>query len=792
MKHSESDLASWLLTRVSHLSGIAVDKLDTREPFSSYGLESSDAIALSGELQERLERTLPPTLVYDYPSVALLARHLTEQPEKKRAEPSAGRNEEIALIGMGCRFPGANDPEAFWRLLVEGHDAVASSPSRVEGLPPTGMLEQVDRFDAEFFGINAREAVMMDPQQRLLMEVGWEAIENAGIAPQSLAGTRSAVLVGISTCDYARLAQQDSADTGPYASTGNALSVAANRISYALDLRGPSWIVDTACSSSLVALHQACGLLRSGECDTALVGGANLILTPQLSAAFTQAGMLSPDGECRSFDAEANGYVRGEGVGMVLLKRLSDAIRDGDRIQAVVRGTAVNQDGRSNGLTAPNGPAQQAVIREALRAAGVQAREIGFVEAHGTGTPLGDPIELNSLMNVLGEGRAENDLCWIGSVKTDIGHLESAAGIAGVIKTVLALQHREIPPHLHFRRINPSIAIADKPFRVSDSAVQWEAKETMHVAGVSSFGFGGTNAYAILAEAPGRREVPEQRPVLEQPAGLLAFSARTPSALLAMRYAYADFLRAHPEVLLDDFASTINRSRTSFTQERTAFVFSGREELISTLAGEQEANGGKGSRPIGDGSGGHKPGLGTADRFTMLDQLATEYRNGGTVNWAALDRGYRRERLALPTYPFERQRFRIEPRKGVHPLLGRRLEQQAHLPSVWVWESQVREPATVLKDSSTNASAILSYSAYVEMALAAAVEIGETKHSIVRDLSLVAPLLLRERDPERVQTVLSRQTVGWFSFAVYQWNGASNGDAAPWKLCARAEIHERF
>jgi acyl-CoA synthetase (AMP-forming)/AMP-acid ligase II/3-oxoacyl-(acyl-carrier-protein) synthase/acyl carrier protein len=796
-KRGEDDLTSWLLARVSLLSGIAADKLDPHEPFSSYGLASSDAIALSGELQERLGRMLPPTLVYDYPSVALVARHLTAQPEERRAEVSADRNEEIALIGMACRFPGANDPEAFWRLLQEGRDAVVASPSRVEGLPPTGLLEEVERFDAEFFGINAREAEMMDPQQRLLLEVSWEAVENAGVAPQSLAGTRTAVMVGISNCDYARLTQRASVDTGPYASTGNALSVAANRISYALDLRGPSWIVDTACSSSLVALHQACNSLRRGECDAALVGGANLILTPQLSAAFTQAGLLSPDGECRTFDAEANGYVRGEGIGVVLLKRLSDAIRDGDRIQAVIRGTAVNQDGRSNGLTAPNGPAQQAVIREALRTAGVQAREIGLVEAHGTGTPLGDPIELNSLMEVLGEGRAASNLCWIGSVKTNIGHLESAAGIAGVIKTVLALQHREIPPHLHFHTINPYIAIAGKPFRVPERAVRWEAKQAPRLAGVSSFGFGGTNSHVVLAESPEFPEVPVQRPATEQPVGLLAFSARTPSALLAMRLAYAGFLRVHPEISLDDFASTVNRSRTLFTQERTALVFSNREELIAGLSGEQEANArnpeapSRRSDPKANDSGAEFSS-GTSDRRAMLNQLAAEYRNGKTVDWATLDHDYQRKRLALPTYPFERQRFWIDAREGAHPLLGRRLEQQAHLPSVWTWESRLGEPATgLLEGRRTGASASLSYSAYVEMALAAAVEIGEAKYSIVSDLSLAAPLLFRDRDPRRVQTVLSRQPGGRFSFAVYQQDGATIADAAPWQLCARAEIHER-
>ncbi|MBB5066042.1 SDR family NAD(P)-dependent oxidoreductase [Granulicella mallensis] len=579
-RSERSNLEMWLAARISRLAGIPVRELDPWQPFSTYGLNSSDAITLAGELEEHLGRPFMPTLLYDYPSIALLAQRLNEQPVDETRAMHGSENEPIAIIGMGCRFPGANNPEAFWQLLKNGQDAVAASPRRVMGLPPTGMLEEVDRFDAELFGINAREAEMMDPQQRLLLEVAWEAIEDSGIAPSSLAGSRTAVMVGISGSDYARLIWQASADISPYATTGNALSIAANRISYAFDLRGPSWSVDTACSSSLVALHQACQALRRGECDTALVGGANLILVPQLSAAFTQAGMLSPDGVCRAFDEKANGYVRGEGVGVVFLKRLSEAIRAGDRIQAVVRGVAVNQDGRSNGLTAPNGPAQQAVIREALREAGVKACDVGMVEAHGTGTRLGDPIELNSLIEVLEENRTQDDLCWLGSVKTNIGHLEAAAGIAGLIKATLALRHQEVPPHLHFTSMNPYIAIADKPFHVPQDVMRWKAGTAGRIAGISSFGFGGTNAHAILAEGPVRSE----RAVVQQHrANLLAFAARTPEALGKIADSYAEFLKKHPETQLEDFAYTVNRSR-SFLAHRQVIIFSSREELLTKLA----------------------------------------------------------------------------------------------------------------------------------------------------------------------------------------------------------------
>ena len=330
-------------------------------------------------------------------------------------------------------------------------------------------LEQVDRFDAEFFGISPREAASMDPQQRLILEVSWEALENAGHAPGSIAGTRAGVYLGIANNDYGRALFAHPELIDAYFSTGNAYSVAAGRLSYFLGLHGPSIAVDTACSSSLVALHLACQGLRLGECDLALAGGVNLILTPEMNINFSKARMMAPDGRCKTFDAAADGYVRGEGCGVVVLRRLSDALNDGDRILAVVRGSAINQDGRSGGLTAPNGPAQEAVIRAALEAAQVPATAIGYVEAHGTGTPLGDPIEVGALGAVLCPGRDAGRPLAIGSVKTNIGHLEAAAGIAGVIKVVLALERREIPPHLHFHAGNPHIDWSTLPIMVPTS-----------------------------------------------------------------------------------------------------------------------------------------------------------------------------------------------------------------------------------------------------------------------------------------------------------------------------------
>jgi len=384
-------------------------------------------------------------------------------------ELEAARHEPIAVVGLGCRFPGADGPEAFWALLRDGVDAVSEVPAdrwdvdayydpdpEAPGKMSTrfgAFLQGIDRFDPQMFGISPREAINMDPQQRLILEVAWEALEHAGIAPDGLAGTDTAVFVGSSTHDYGfmHIRYGEPSKFDAYFGTGNAPNAIAGRVSYTLGLQGPSVALDTACSSSLVAIHLACQSLRAGECRLALAGGVNVILVPEITINFSRARMMAPDGRCKTFDAAADGYVRGEGAGMVALKRLSDAVADNSRILAVIRGSAINQDGRSGGFTAPNELAQQAVIRRALASARLVPGDVTYVEAHGTGTALGDPIEVQALAAVLGAGRAANQPLYLGSVKTNFGHLEAAAGIAGLIKVVLALQHRAIPG-LHPRR----------------------------------------------------------------------------------------------------------------------------------------------------------------------------------------------------------------------------------------------------------------------------------------------------------------------------------------------------
>ncbi|MBV9389924.1 MAG: amino acid adenylation domain-containing protein, partial [Chroococcidiopsidaceae cyanobacterium CP_BM_ER_R8_30] len=484
--------------------------------------------------------------------------------------------EPIAIVGIGCRFPKAHNPEAFWQLLHKGIDAITEVPPErwdidtlydpdpnIPGKMNTrwgGFLDQVDQFEPGFFGISPREAQRIDPQQRLVLEVVWEALENAGMMPKKLAGSQTGVFFGISNLDYHRLLYKELSDIEAYNGTGTSPCIVANRVSYLLDLRGPSVAIDTACSSSLVAVHLACQSLQSGETDLCLAGGVNLILSPEPTITFSQAHMMAADGRCKTFDASADGYVRGEGCGVVILKRFSDALRDGDNILALIRGSAVNQDGLSNGITAPNGPAQQAVIRQALKSAECKPAQISYVEAHGTGTSLGDPIEIKSLKAVLMENRSPEQPCWIGSVKTNIGHLEAAAGIASLIKVVLSLQNQEIPPHLHLNQLNPYISLAGTPFAIPSKCQPWSCSGN-RLAGISAFSFGGTNSHVILEEAPVISQVAGD---IERPLHLLTLSARSEKALKEVAQRYQDFLGSHLEASLADICFTANTGRSHF------------------------------------------------------------------------------------------------------------------------------------------------------------------------------------------------------------------------------------
>ncbi|MEH2326487.1 MAG: type I polyketide synthase [Nostoc sp.] len=508
------------------------------------------------------------------------------------------KREPIAIIGMGCRFPGAENPEAFWQLLRNGVDAITEVPADRWDLEKLydpdpdapgkvcttkgGFLTQVDGFNPEFFGISAREAASIDPQQRLLLEVGWEALENATLAPEHIYNSLTGVFIGIYLNDYSKVmsAMGDSTQIDAFSAIGNSLSVAAGRLSYILGLKGPSMAIDTSCSSSLVSVHLACQSLRLGECNLALAGGVGLNLVPDTSIALSKSHMLNPNGRCQTFDAAANGFVKGEGCGVVVLKRLKDALADGDNILALVRGSAVNHNGRSSSLIAPNGMSQQATIRQALENSGVDSAQIDYVEVQGTGTSVGEPIEVAALGAVFGKNRSEAKPLVIGSVKTNIGHLEPASGIASLIKVVLALQHGEIPPHLHFQQPNPHIKWDELSLKVPTERMPWSVGGKRRLAGVNTFGFSGTNAHVIVEEAPISEAAPR---LIERPLHLLALSAKTDEALIELAEKYEKHLAANPDLALGDICFSANNGRSHF-QHRLSVVASSSSELYEKLA----------------------------------------------------------------------------------------------------------------------------------------------------------------------------------------------------------------
>lgn len=594
-------IEAWLVAQLSDTLNLPAEQIDIHRPFVSFGMDSAQAVGLSGELEEWLGRTLSPTLVWDYPTIESLALFLSEGEDAaargadKRVRPGI-KYEPIAVIGLSARFPGAADINEFWEMLKSGKDGIREIPSErwdVEAYydpqPGTvgkmstkygGFLNQVDQFDPDFFGISPREARYLDPQQRLLLEVSYEALEHSGLSLKDISGSRTGVFIGISSNDYSRLISGDTEQITAYTGTGNAFSISANRLSYTFDTRGPSVAMDTACSSSLVAIHQACQSLQNGNCNMALAGGVNLILAPDLNITFSQAHMLSADGRCKTFDADADGYGRGEGAGIVVLKRLSDAIQDQDRILAVVRASAVNQDGRSNGITAPNGLAQQEVLRDALNSADLAPDQVHYIETHGTGTPLGDPIEIESIKKVMLQERAQDNPLLLGSVKTNIGHLESAAGIAGFIKTVLAIYYEEIPAHLNFRKLNPHINLKNVPIKITSEPVPWPRSERKRYAGVSAFGFGGTNAHVILEEAPLRLSEPNNS---ERDTQICTLSAKNKSALIENAERLSTFLAKHDTLHIGDVCFTLNSGRTHF-EHRAAFQIKDMNELRSKLS----------------------------------------------------------------------------------------------------------------------------------------------------------------------------------------------------------------
>ncbi|WP_373689232.1 amino acid adenylation domain-containing protein [Streptomyces sp. Rer75] len=680
-------LMSELARMAGELTGMRPQDIGPDTPLGEVGMNSVRFTALSAELRKAYGIEVRPTLFYRKGTLSALAEHLwehhpteltprfgaaAEQPAAERrpaGQPAGPRpGGHAAIIGMAGRLPGSENLDAFWSHLADGHDLVGEVPAGRwdwRDQPSSrwgGFLPGVDRFDAAFFGISPREAELMDPQQRLLLEVVWSAVEDAGYRPSDLAGQRVGVFIGVANADY--LEAQRAAGHAPqgHTATGAALSVVPNRISYQLDLRGPSMAVDTACSGSLSAVHLACAALRDGTCDLAIAGGVNLILTPTVYEVLSQGEMLSPDGRCKTFDSRADGYVRGEGVGAVLLKPDDRARRDGDAVHAVIRAAAAGHGGRTTSLTAPSPDAQADLLAEAYRTAGVPLETVGYIETHGTGTALGDPIETTGLSTAFHRLRAEQGTaavpgCAIGSVKTNIGHLEAAAGIAGLFKTVLAMRHGTIPASLHLREQNPYLELDGGPFEVAATVRPWPrprdaaGHELPRRAGVSSFGFGGANAHVVLEED----HMPD---TTEDGAAqqLFVLSARDPEALRRTARQLADHLADH-DVRPGDLAYTLQTGREPMGH-RLAVVADGtaalRAELVAHLSGHPSAvRTGQAER----GAAPHPAVSGTPDLATV----SRAWLSGADVDWRALHRGAAPRRVHLPTYPFAATRHWFAP-----------------------------------------------------------------------------------------------------------------------------------
>ncbi|MDB6129467.1 MAG: hypothetical protein JWM04_574, partial [Verrucomicrobiales bacterium] len=703
-------------------------------------------------------------------------RSRVKQLERSTAEP-------VAIVGMGCRFPGdIHSPDDYWSLLLEGREAIGEVPKdrwdserwySADKQEPGriycrhgGFLKDIDQFDPGFFGITPREANLIDPQQRLVLEVSWEAMERASLTLKELQRKTTGVFIGASGWDFATMQMigLDPANMDPYFGTGSALSVIAGRLSFVLGLTGPSLVVDTACSSSLVSVHLACQSLRLGECDVALAGGVSLILRPEVTLNFCKAGMLAPDGHCKPFAEGANGYLRSEGCGMIVLKRLSVAIADGDSIVALISGSAENHDGRSSGLTVPNGLSQQSVIRKALRQSVLEPNDISYVEAHGTGTSLGDPIEAMALGAVF---KGRTDRLKIGSVKGNLGHLEGAAGIAGLIKVALSLQHKQWPGQLNCDKPSTQIPWSDLPVEINQVRSEWFSVGKGRAAGVSSFGFSGTNAHIILQEAPENNS----RVKAEPTTNAFLISARSENALLKMAARYQAFLEHNQHDEFSDVCFSLSCGRSLF-KYRLGLLASSNSEAAKTLS--CFINGQPGQTlwaNLKSWENGIVPS-GISER-SCYDFVTQSEFDPGTL---FINGNHRR--VALPTYPFERSRFWVDHgiREEGHPLLGSRLELPGSDEIRFETEFSDRRPG-FLMDHKFFGMVVVPAMVFVEVAM----EAGRRMSIMPRmeNIQIEQAMVIQPLEKMSVQTVL-KTVDGFFHVFIYGRNIKTEGSS--WKL----------
>jgi len=754
-------LADLIIKSIEKISSGQIIPKDNQTGFLAMGLTSLMAVHLIKALTKELHISMPVTVLFNYPNVELLSNYLNSKIQNalcRNLEPinhdstsrsqNQKQNTQIAVVGMSCCFPGgADSPDLFWNLLINNRNGRKEIPrSRWDIDQYSNQLgetvtrwanfisdKSVSDFDAGFFKISPKEVETLDPQQRLLLETAWQAFENAGIAVNHLTDKQVGVYVGICTFDYQSWVfdSQNLNHMNQYSGSGSMYSCAAGRLSYFMNLHGPSLAIDTACSSSLVAIDLACQAIQNNKAEIALVAGVNLLLTPHLFLYFSNLGALSPDGLCKTFDASANGYARGEGCGAVILKKLSDALSDGDNILAVIKGTSVNHDGASSSFTAPNGIAQQQVIRDALNNANILPHEISYVEAHGTGTSLGDPIEINALGEVYSYGRNQDNPLIIGSVKANIGHLEGAAGISSLIKTILCLNHEYIPNQINFNEPNPYISWNKFPIKIPIENIHWPRTQTPRLAGISSFGFSGTNAHIIIEESPALRE---NKSNIEQKNHILTLSALTEKALYALAERYEKYLDTTKEHI-ENICYTANTGRDHFN---CCFRVHG-----------------KSKKEIKEKLSNH------------IKNKSIVINNPQEVNWQIYDASYQRHKVVLPNYPFQRKQYEIktitketrqELSQNYHPLIGKKMISPA-LDDTIIFDSLfTADQPEFLKEHIIYDQKISPAAAHIAMVLSSVSTAFYTHQCNIQDMTFINPLIVNNNRKRNVQIILEKIT----------------------------------